>query len=162
MKSFAQVIESVIGRILEDWGLMLVDRAEPTIEGFDPYEEFYVARSDFKGFIEGHYAIVCQEAFLRALAGNLLGLEEDDEEADKVDVLHEMINVLSGNLLTEMYGEDLTFDLTLHEVEKLPAHEVSNRFLKDQTRLFCFFGDDEPIAITFSLENLDAHQSLSS
>ena len=153
MNNFNEVIDSVISRVLQDWAMMLVDRAAATTEIFEADANFYLGLMNFRGVVNGGYGILCQERFLNNLAGNLLGVLEEASVNDKLDALREMANVMSGNLLTEMYGPDTTFDLVLPTV--FPADAVAmDEFFRDKARVYCYLGDDAPVAISFWLGGL--------
>jgi len=147
-------IQVTIARILEDWGLMLVDRAESVQENFDQSMPFYCASIDFTGIVNGTYHVVCQETFARALAANLLGMDSEISEADQQDVLRELINVLSGNLLTASYGEDTVFDLSEPTVIIEDGEGISK--MHDQ-KVFSFVADCEPVFVSFSLGDRNAN-----
>lgn len=142
-------VQLTAARILEDWGMMLVDRAETVISQFDMELPFYISSIAFKGIVNGKYMVVCQEGFARTLASNLLGVDAEVTEADTNDALKEMINVLSGNLLTASYGEDTVFDLSAPMVERLDPAEVE-KYVRPQT--ISFTADCEPVMISFSLQ----------
>jgi CheY-specific phosphatase CheX len=152
MNAVKKEMEQVVTRILEDWGLMLVEKVEPNSESFPEGQEFYVAWLGFRGIVSGRYCVVCQQPFARALSSNLLGGAGDEPgEAEYQDALKEMVNVMSGNLLTSSYGEHTTFDLTSPTVGKFPSQELAALF---NNFTMCFRADDEPVAVTFIPEEV--------
>lgn len=136
--------------ILEDWAMMMVDRSETVIEQFDYDLPFYRSSISFQGVVNGSYFIVCQEAFARTLAANLLGSEIETNESVTNDALKEMINVISGNLLTMSFGEDTVFDLSVPQVDKITPDEV-RKFDVKQT--ISFVADCEPVLISFEVRD---------
>ncbi len=149
MKDFKSVIEAITVRILEDWAMMLVEPAEDGLSSFAPEEDFYICSIRFQGVVQGGYFILCQKPFLETLAGNLLGTESEFDEEEIRDVLQEMANVLCGNLLTECYGEDTVFDVVLPKVEVIDSNKIEEF---DNARTVVCLADDEPLAVTYSLE----------
>ena len=67
----------------------------------------------FKGPCEGKLTIAAGADALRELASGILGLEPDDEmiEDSLSDVVGELANVVLGNLLPRLAGEEKVFDL---------------------------------------------------
>ena len=136
--------------ILEDWGMLLVDRAQEELQIFSVDEPFYLAELRFNGCVNGTYQVLTQKGFANVLVANLLGEEPHEiEEQTAQDVLRELINVLSGNLLTEQFGVEETFDLSSPAVRIIEKAEAEKFF---QQTNFCFRGDDEPVGIACRLE----------
>ena len=146
MDKFKENIDSVTTRVLEDWGMFLVEPAETSLDNFDSEAEFLITTVQFQGVLTGTYAILCQQPFLEILSENLIGDEEEIEEEDKKDALKEMANVLCGNLVTECYGEDMVFDLVLPSVNIASEEQVASAI---NTRTICYLADDEPLLVTF-------------
>lgn len=153
MPNVIEDIRTVIVRILEDWAMMLVEETEPQTSIFELEEPFFLSEVKFKGVVSGRYCVVCQEQFGRNLANNLLGMEEEIDEEQIMDALKEMINVLSGNLLTDTYGADHVFILTSPQVRLAGLPEVEEMFSRP---VFCYLGEDNPVAISFALEGVPA------
>jgi CheY-specific phosphatase CheX len=151
MANIYEQIHAVIVRIMEDWALMLVEQAEANTSIFELEQPFYVSQVSFKGVVNGRYSIVCQSEFGKTLATNLLGMEEEISDSQIKDALKEMINVMSGNLLTDTYGADNVFNLTSPEVTTAGAEEVERLFERPH---FCYLGDDQPVAVSFVLEEM--------
>lgn len=151
MNMVRQELHDVGIRILEDWAMMLVEPEEGALDVFDPEESFYIAQLRFKGIVSGRYCIICQAPFARSLSVNLLGESNQAGEPEMLDALKEMVNVVSGNMLTSSYGEETTFDLTAPEARSATIEEVRELF---NQFILCFRGDDEPIAVTFIPEQV--------
>ena len=135
--------------ILENWGMFLVDRAPSSIEIFDVSQPFYIAKLQFKGCVSGNYQVLTQKKFADALVNNLLGeLDQDEHDKAMQDALGELVNVLSGNLLTEQFGNQEVFDLTPPTVETVTEIEAKKYF---SSQTFCYRADEEPIAVGCSL-----------
>ncbi|RMG43646.1 MAG: chemotaxis protein CheX [Candidatus Dadabacteria bacterium] len=149
VSDFKTIIYEVSARILEDWGMMMVDPAPEETQIFDFNEPFYLATIQFHGLMSGRYTVICQKAFMQTLAANLLGDDQAEDGKDSLDALKEMANVLCGNLLTECYGEDAVFDLVLPEVTKVDGEQVKQLF---SDRTVSYLADDEPVAVTFDLQ----------
>ena len=137
-------------RLLEEWGMMIVEPADSSISQFNPESPFYVSTIKFKGAVNGEYQILAQKDFAESLVSNLLGESiEEDDDTSAADALREMANVLSGNLLTTCYGKDTVFELTSPEVHSISLDQAKQFFKKP---IFCYRGDESPVAISFSLD----------
>ena len=152
MSTVQEDMENVTVRILTDWAMMLVERADDWQEVFKAEEKYFVGRVEFRGVVRGTFRVICQEGFARALTANLLGADVDATEVEMRDAVCEMINVLSGNLLTSSYGEDTVFDLR-SPCADLVDHEEICRIMKGFT--LAFTADDEPLAVIFTPEKLE-------
>lgn len=142
---------STAAQILETWGMFLVDRSEDSLQIFETNSPFYLAELQFNGEFSGTYQVVAQRNFVDSLVSNLLGLEKEAVDEKTVnDALSELVNVLSGNLLTSQFGDDLVFALTTPEVKKVSFDEVSKIFQKNH---FCYKADDEPIVIACDIDS---------
>lgn len=153
MADFLEVFQKVSTKILEEWGMMIVDETADAKKMFAPSENYYVSIVNFKGrgTMNGNYSILCQSQFVDCLAHNLLGTDDPITEEQKLDALKEMSNVLTGNLITEFYGADTTFDLMPPEAYTMPSELAESVVGSKRTVAFC--ADDTPVAISFSLDN---------
>ncbi|MCB0311490.1 MAG: chemotaxis protein CheX [Bdellovibrionales bacterium] len=154
MSDTRETIEKVTTRILEDWAMMMVEPLPNVNSAFNQEEPYLLATVKFKGVMSGTYHILCQEGFLDNLAGNLLGFDEHADSEERNDALREMANVLCGNLLTECYGDDTVFDLSLPEVHEIEADKISTYF---NNRSASYLADEEPVLVTFSAEESHAN-----
>ncbi len=67
----------------------------------------------FSGKFDGKLIMVVSEEVLPELAGNMLGLDDPGEttEEQRHDALKELINVICGNLLPEIAGKEIVFNV---------------------------------------------------
>lgn len=139
-----------LAKLLEDWGLMLVEPADSSFKTFKPDQNFYLASIRFKGAVNGEYQVLTQSEFAKTLVANLLGDEVSSEvDSSTKDALCEMANVMSGNLLTTCYGEDTVFELSSPTVSELTSSEAQKFFSKP---IFCYLADDCPVGFSFALD----------
>lgn len=148
MNKVKEDIAQVLNRVLEDWAMMMVEPAEEEgpQELFQDDEPCYVATLAFKGVVSGSYSAVCQREFADNLTANLVGDEVGEDEFK--DALKELINVVSGNLLTAKWGEDTVFELSSPKVDELSKEEALKVLCHHP---FFLKGDDAPIAFTFNV-----------
>ena len=157
MSDVTHPLEKVSRKVLEDWAMMLLDGGESSAERLlNDGQELFMCTTRFCGMLSGTVSIVAHTAFLQALYQNLLGSEEDapHQRSDEVDALREMGNVLTGNFLTEAYGEEAEFDLRSPSVSGCAIKDVYD--LLGARVVLPFTADDCPLIVTFSLDDGDA------
>jgi hypothetical protein len=106
------VLERVAARVLADAAFLL---AEP-LEQPPPSPASWQAagaRIMFSGPFRGYVEIWASRETARKLAANMLGQDPADPEIDEAhgDALMETLNVICGNLLTELAGQEPVFQL---------------------------------------------------
>lgn len=146
-------LKHVALKVLEDWAMMLVDENdEITPQSLSESGSLYISSTHFKGTISGTVSIVSPKSFLRVLAANLLGESGDETpgEEDCIDAFREMGNVLTGNFLTEAYGDDVVFDLLSPQVSTASEDHLDE--LTARKVVFSFNADEEPVVVTFQLD----------
>jgi chemotaxis protein CheY-P-specific phosphatase CheC len=84
------------------------DGPEPAVAG----------RVDFSGFIAGSLLMRISCSASQELAINMLGLDDDDEisREDKQDAFKEMLNVICGNALPAIAGNQVEFNIGPPEI----------------------------------------------
>ena len=107
-----------------------------------------VVEVDFTGVVNGSYLIFAPRDLLAVLATNVLGLDEEPTPESCEDAFREMGNVLSGNLLTEMFGEDTVFDISLPRVRDTNGGD-REQLERNKQRTFNLCADGVPVAVTF-------------
>jgi CheY-specific phosphatase CheX len=77
------------------------------------YADAMAAGVSFSGQFEGRLVMVVSTDMLPELAGNMLGLDdvEDTTPEQQQDALKELINVVCGNLLPEIAGKEIVFNV---------------------------------------------------
>ena len=84
----------------------------------------------FSGYFPGRLVIRLSASALPELSANMLGLEEDDEisDEDQQDAFKEMINVICGNALPAIAGDQVEFNIGAPEIisESDVQAEVNN------------------------------------
>ncbi len=150
MTEAKKAIKEVSTRILEDWGMMMVEPGSPEIGAFEQENPMLITSIEFKGVVGGKYTILCQQSFAEALSHNVLGSDKEIATEDIEDALRELANILCGNMLTECYGSDVVFDLGRPELHHSEVKDISDQF---NDRTVSFLADDCPVAFTFSLNS---------
>lgn len=148
MNNIETPLAKVSAKVLEDWGMMMVDRMPPTLELFETPGTNFIASIRYEGPFSGTLLILAKEPFMDKLARNLLGIDSTDElsHGERVDSLREMVNILLGNFLTEAFSTDITFDLFSPMVVEATEHDLVEFF--STNHVYSFMADNEPVAIT--------------
>lgn len=147
-------LKTVCLKVLEDWGMMIVDEVtEPSAEMFCDSEQVYISSVNLHGVITGSVSILSQLPFMQTLARNVLGIDDLSEltKGDCLDAFKEMGNILAGNFITEAYGEDVVFDLLNPSVSETSFSSVTD-FI-DKNIVFAFLADDAPVAVSFNIKH---------
>ena len=120
---FTRVLEEVLEQLAFMFG-KVVDKEEIFTEN----EKYLHVTMEFKGAQTGDVGIAISAWLGVVLASNILGIDEGEEVAlDKsADALKELLNIVCGQLLTTVYGEEPVFDLTVPELVELDKVEWMN------------------------------------
>jgi chemotaxis protein CheY-P-specific phosphatase CheC len=154
MPNYTDALSRVSLKVLENWGMMLVDPIqEDSIDQIFGDSTLMESSVTFYGAQSGRVLLVAPKTFLSQLSENLLG-DEDRETLEcsaEEDGFKEMANVLTGNLLTEAFGDKVVFDLMSPEIAPIEKDALSTYCKSNQTVVF--LADDLPISITFIISN---------
>jgi hypothetical protein len=117
-----------------------------------PDGEWLALSMGFSGPLSGALQLAVPPGLCVALAANMLGMDDDDEEAaDKgLDAMKEVLNVTCGNILTELAGTEPVFTLTIPEVKPLDAPGWAD-WLADPAAMG-FLIDEHPALLRFRVE----------
>lgn len=121
-----ELLERVSARVLEDAAYILampLEIAPPNPAQWDALG----VRLDFCGPFSGYCELWASLELSRIMAANMLGMTMTAPDAHEMccDALKESLNILCGNLLTELAGPDPVFDLgtpmTQEDLESFPS-----------------------------------------
>lgn len=113
-------LREIFSDILANLAFMFTDDELPEVAVDEVWFETTIR---YEGPTQGHLRLRCAQSFMTSLAGNLLGIDPDDSEADvkSVDAVKELMNILCGQLVTQFYGSDAVFNLSIPECNQLDA-----------------------------------------
>lgn len=98
----------------EDLGFMF---AETVLEDEQAQAPMDVTGAvEFSGPERGKLVVRMSRPSADAMAANMLGQDSPPEEADMLDGMGEVVNVICGNILPRVFGSHLVFDLTAPRV----------------------------------------------
>ena len=114
---------------------------------FTTGSEFVQVNMGFSGPFKGDLSIAVPVDMCPELASNVLGLDPDDELVTRspYDALKELLNIICGNVLTTLAGEEPVFDLTIPEVTMLDEKGWAAFIKTDGT--VRFVADDVPVLL---------------
>jgi CheY-specific phosphatase CheX len=116
-----KILKEVCFGVFEQLAFMFGDELEDDeieAEG----NRFLRASMGFKGQKkQGTVEIIVPLAISKLLATNILGLEEEQiiDEDSAIDALKELLNTITGRLMTTLFGEDVVVDLTIPAIVEL-------------------------------------------
>ncbi len=119
-------IGNVLLEVLEKQAFLFVDPGEdPDLASVDVY---LAASVGFAGAAAGRVSLAVPSAMAAELASNFLGCEPDDPAAaaQAADACKEILNIVCGHILTELYGPTPVFDLGDLEAGPLAATEAAD------------------------------------
>jgi len=118
----------------------------------EPGPENVRAAMTFSGNMSGSLALAVPADMCVEIAANVLGMDPDDEivASRGIDALKEVLNVVCGQVLTAIAGEEPIFDLSVPSVETLDPDGWNN--LLNESTTAPFLVDDRPVLLQLSLE----------
>ncbi len=142
----------VVCRVLEQTAFMFPEPADLK-DGFSFDEHnFVMAELEFSGANNGQIKFLVPYDFCVELSANMLGEDTEDEDAREkhLDALKEALNVIAGQLMTEIYGEEDVYNLGTPRVKELNKDE----FLKviDEYDFALALSDEWPVITIFNPE----------
>ncbi|ERP31719.1 hypothetical protein [Chitinivibrio alkaliphilus] len=112
------ILERTAGVILEEsaylFTALLDEGATPDVATWDA-QGAAVSYEDEDKTVHGEVHLWYPPGISTIAAANMLGIDEGDERAVSKgdDALREILNIVAGNVLSSIYGEDILFNLTV-------------------------------------------------
>ncbi|MFQ5699659.1 MAG: chemotaxis protein CheX [Myxococcota bacterium] len=130
----AEVLERTLTEILEQTAFCFSERTEDPPEWQGPV---FVAELEFSGPGGGRLLLALPSDFATELATNLLGLEPGDPDGEKkaADAVGEVLNIVSGAMMPEVFGAAALVEFSSPRVESLDAAAWSKRAGPDSVRI---------------------------
>lgn len=117
-------LENVVEQVFGDLAFMIAD-GETAGPASEP-RTWLAGSIEYYGGSRGRIACWCTQELAVGLAANLLGLDPADAAAGEAasDAVREFLNVLCGHLVTQWYGTEAVFNLSIPVVEPCPQPPV--------------------------------------
>ena len=125
-----ELLERIVASVLEDSAFvfaMPMDEAPPELASWNAVG----VRLKFQGHFSGYCELWAPFEVAKILSSNMLGMDDDCPDAQEMcfDALKESLNIICGNMLTEVAGEEPVFNLgtptTLSRPEPLTEEGTS-------------------------------------
>lgn len=148
---YAEALRNVVGAVMEQTAFLFPEPVN--LEEGITFDEFELVSATlrFNGDREGEMALVVPVGLCHELSANILGEEISDEiNRDKcADAAKEMLNIITGQMLTRLFGDGALFNLSAPVCTELVREEF---FAALENREFvCFRIDTYPVIATFQL-----------
>ncbi len=140
----------VFGRVLGESAFiipeLIEDNSKPALEEWDVNGVILA----FSGHCRGSVSLWAGNEFMQCIAVNILGLEEETPgiQDKALDAVKEMLNIIVGNLLTTVYGDEPIFDLGIPEV--LSREQVMQEY--DSEKAIWLEAEGYPVLIVVNIE----------
>ncbi|MEA3287217.1 MAG: chemotaxis protein CheX [Candidatus Marinimicrobia bacterium] len=126
------LLENVFCDVFENLAFMfgeLVDTSELTNSSTNHVR----AKMDFSGARTGQVMLTVPNEMCPEIAANVLGIDPEDDQVQELagDALKEMLNIICGQLLTELEGHDKVFNLSVPEIQNIDSSEWSSLLNKE-------------------------------
>ncbi|MGL1935890.1 MAG: chemotaxis protein CheX [Fibrobacterales bacterium] len=107
---------------------------------------------EFNGAHTGVLHMWTSDELLALFAANMLGVEEESTQNDSVelDAGKEVLNMITGLLITELYGTEGVYNLTIPELIDMSCLDAD---LESEYSLW-IVADDHPILFNFTLDQV--------
>jgi CheY-specific phosphatase CheX len=142
-----KILTEVCYRVFEQLAFMFGEELEDDDIDCDA-ERFLRATMGFNGPHKGLVELIVPDTITGLMAANILGLDEDHpvDDDNAVDALKELLNTITGQLMTSLYGEDAVMDLTIPETAELD-HEGWQALVETDQYLAIII-EDNPVLIS--------------
>jgi CheY-specific phosphatase CheX len=107
------LVRKVMARVLEDASFVFADDLPPGAQEEVSSENIMGVSLAFKGERAGTFRLWANPQFAALLAANMTGIDADSPLVREkgADAMKEMMNIIAGNALTELFGTTAVFDL---------------------------------------------------
>ena len=119
--------------VLEKMAFMFADLVDPSeLDGGG--SDLLEATMEFTGKTQGRVLLAAQAELCASLAENMLGIDEDEvNDGSMEDALREVLNMTCGLYLTNRWGDDVVFDLTVPVVRRIELEQWSELAENEQS-----------------------------
>ncbi|GEM_PF-642600 len=161
-QDFKEITLSTVMEVLEQTAFVFPEPGD-MLEGVSlDNMEFIMVSLNYTGDKLGQVMMIMATEFCAEIAANLLGEEVDETSPDdnNFDSAKEMLNIISGQLLTRVYGDTALFSLSAPEVQQL-QNEKLFEIIDSKDYALCMV-DEYPVITIFTPEEKlsNEHQSV--
>ncbi|MBU8920401.1 MAG: chemotaxis protein CheX [Bacteroidales bacterium] len=145
------IIDTVFCDVLEQLAFMFGESV-PVDEMPEAVDNGLAATMNFSGDSTGVITLVIPADMRGEFADNILGMDLDADAGveDEDDAVREVLNIIAGNVLTALAGENALFDLAVPETRHILSDEWDS-ILSDSGSI-CFMLDEMPVILNLAVE----------
>jgi CheY-specific phosphatase CheX len=142
---FCRVMESLAFYFVDP-----VDKIDVDVEALDmPYRQLSMR---FEGPHIGSLVLYIPQSMTSVIWANMLGVDESEatDQAQQNDAICELLNVICGQALTELWGTEPVFDLHVPQMQDLDQAALAQTLTRPST--CCFSSDDGIILLEIHVD----------
>ncbi|MAX23454.1 MAG: hypothetical protein CMJ19_03030 [Phycisphaeraceae bacterium] len=142
---FCRVMESLAFYFVDP-----VDKADVNMDSLDmPYRQLSMR---FEGPHHGSLVMYIPQSMTPVIWANMLGVDESEaQDAEQQnDAIRELLNVICGQTLTELWGTEPVFDLHVPQLQDLDQSSLIQTLTRPST--CCFSSDDGIILLEIHVD----------
>ncbi|MBD3169766.1 MAG: hypothetical protein GF307_09815 [candidate division Zixibacteria bacterium] len=154
---YKDALDEIVCQVMEQTAFVFPEPADLS-EGVSLDEhEMLIATLAFNGDRDGEVSLIAPVNFCMELSANLLGKDIDETctPEEYSDAAKEMLNIITGQLLTKVFGEEAVFNLTAPVTKSLTGEEMYSLI---ENNVYSFnMADEHPVLVTLTLKE-KAHE----
>ncbi len=145
-----EIVSNVVIDVLEDLAFMFGEQVDKDEIPFTDSDYIQVAMT-FSGPSKGQLSLTVPEDMSAVIASNILGMDLDESSVSEndYDALKEVLNVICGQIITSLEGEEPIFDLSVPENRSITPEEWKS--LLNRPEALKFVVDDIPVLLDLNL-----------
>lgn len=129
--------------VLEQWAHIAVENVPHNEIKLDASKPVILVSMPYSGKYNGKVEVAVQDGMVRVVAEQLLGKREEMAPGEALDVVRELTNVITGNLITDLYGTDHLLALSQPMISYPNVSQTWEHFAKG----FAFKCDGIPLLV---------------
>jgi CheY-specific phosphatase CheX len=151
-----QSIINVFCRVMESLAFYFMDPVDSQLANMeDEIQTPYLCVSmRFEGPHGGLFDLYIPKGMMQTISANMLGVDESDATAisQQQDAVCELLNVICGQTITEIWGTNQIFDLRIPEIRSVDQQQIKP--LLTQHNAHCFCGDDGIVLLVLTVDDI--------
>lgn len=137
---YTQPLTDVFCRVMESMAFYFLDpiEADEARDLSDTVSQYQQVTMRFDGPHKGSILMYMPLSMFTTLSANMLGVDEGDQQAlsQQNDAVRELLNIVCGQSLTEIWGTGPVFDLRIPQMVEVSTAELHN--VIEHTSACCF------------------------
>lgn len=144
-----EIVGKVVKDVLERFAFMFT--SDPDDEQKVNWSgEYLQAVIRFSGAAKGSFSMIAPVSLCTELSANVLGIDpEENADALAGDALGELINIICGELVVALFGNETVFDISVPALQQIDFAKCKN--LAAESRQIPFLVDDLPVLVSLTI-----------